>query len=145
MSVAAVTGTETVVLVVCTGGAPSASASAGLTRVRSAADGVVSLDKADSLDVVSWRGTAAAAVAVAVVVVTVSRSSGRLNCTLGVGPIRMGSRSLQTFNGVPRATGVGLHGSQIMAFKRVVSPTSYFHSALQCSAHSAFRSSAHLF
>ena len=46
------------------------SASAGLTRVRSGTDCVV------SLDVVSWLGAAAVAV------VTVSGSSGGLNCTL---------------------------------------------------------------
>ena len=43
------------VVVLCTGGAPSASASAGLTRVRSASDCVV------SLDVVSRHGTSAVA------------------------------------------------------------------------------------
>ena len=48
VSTVAVTGTETVARVLCTSGATSASASAGLTRVRSAADCVV------SLDVVSW-------------------------------------------------------------------------------------------
>ena len=56
VSVVAVTGSETVVLVLYTGGAPSASVSAGPTRDRSAADCVV------SLDVVSWLGTAAASV-----------------------------------------------------------------------------------
>ena len=39
----AVTGTEPVVLVLCTGGTPPASASASLARVRSATDCVVSL------------------------------------------------------------------------------------------------------
>ena len=106
----AVTGTETAVLVLCTGGAPSACSSAGLTRVRSATDCVV------SLDVISWLGTV-----VAVAVVAVPGSSGRLACTLGIGPIRMGSRSLRTTNGLPRVTGDGFHGSQTMAFKRVVS------------------------
>ena len=62
----AVTGTETAVLVLCTGGAPSTSASAGLTRVRSVTDCVV------SLAVVSWLGTAAVAV------FAVSGSSGGL-------------------------------------------------------------------
>ena len=100
----AVTGTETVVLVLCTGGAPSASASASLTRVRSASDCVVSLDKADS-----------------VVSHDVVGSSCGLECALGIRPITMGSQSLRTFNGLPRVTGVGFHGSQIMAFKSVVS------------------------
>ena len=44
---------ETDVLLLCTGGGPSASVSAGLTRVRSATDFVV------SLDVVFWLGAAA--------------------------------------------------------------------------------------
>ena len=39
----------------------------------------------------------------------------------GLGPIKMGSRSLRTFSGIPRVTGVGFHGSQTMAFKRAVS------------------------
>ena len=71
----AVTGTETVVLVHCTSGAPTASASAGLTRVRSVTD---------CLDVVPWLGTAAVAV------VAASGSSGGLKCALGIGPIKMG-------------------------------------------------------
>ena len=54
----AVTGTETVVLVLCTSGALPASVSVGLTRVRSATDCVV------SFDVVSWHGAAVAVVAV---------------------------------------------------------------------------------
>ena len=66
VSAVAVTGTVGVVLVLCTGGAPSASVSAGLTRVRFATGVVV------SLDVVSWLGAAAA------VIVVVSGSSGRL-------------------------------------------------------------------
>ena len=81
----AVTGTETVARVLCTSDAPSASASAGLTRVRSAADCVV------SLDVVSWLGTADVTVAV----VAVSGPPGGLKCPLGIGPIKMGSRSLR--------------------------------------------------
>ena len=77
VSVVAVTGTETAVMFLCTGGAPSASVSAGLTRALSATDCVV------SLDVDSWLGAAAT-------VVAVSGSSGRLNCPLGIGPIKMG-------------------------------------------------------
>ena len=81
VSVVAVPGTETAVLVLCcTSGAHSASVYAGLTRVRSATDCVV------SLDVVSWLGAAA--------VVAVSGSSGRLKCSFGIGLIKMGSRSL---------------------------------------------------
>ena len=45
----AVTGTETVVVVLCTAGAPSASASVDLTRVRSVTDCVVSLDVVSGL------------------------------------------------------------------------------------------------
>ena len=66
-------------------------------------------------DVFSWMGAGAAAV------VTESGSSGRLTCTLGIGPIRTGSRSLRTFRGLPSVTGVGFHGSQTMAFRRLVS------------------------
>ena len=55
---------EDVVFVLCTGGAPSASASGNLTRVLSAAECV------GVPDVVSWTGTAGAAV------VTASGSSG---------------------------------------------------------------------
>ena len=91
-----------VVLVFCTGGAPSASESGNLTRVRSATDCVV------VPDVVSRFG-----------VVAVSGSSAGLTYNVGIGPIRIGSRSLRTFNGLPRVTGVGFHGYQI-AFKRVV-------------------------
>ena len=98
-----------VVLVFCTSGAPSASDSGNLTRVRSATDCVI------VPDVVSRFGVAGAAVA------TVSASSGGLTCNLGIGPIKIGSRSLRAFNGLPRVTGVGFHGSQIMAFRRVVS------------------------
>ena len=106
VSAVVVTGTGGVVLVLCTGGAPLASDSGNLTRIRYAT--VVP-------GVVSWLNAAGAAV------VAVSGSSGGLTCTLGIGPIRMGSRSLRTFNGLPRVTGVGFHGSQIIAFKRVVS------------------------
>ena len=125
----AVTGTETLVLVLHKSGAP-----AGLTRVRSATRCDV------SLDVVSWLGAAVA-------VVAVSGSSGGLTCTLGIDPIRRGSRSLRTFSGLPRVSGVGFHGSQTRAFKRVLSqrrlsPLS-MHGFDPC--HSVFRSSAHLF
>ena len=112
----AVPGTETAVLVLCSGGAPSASSSAGLTRARSVADCVV------SLDVVSWLCAAAA-------VVVMSGSSGRLERIFGIGPIKMGSRSLRTLRGLPRVTGVGLHGSQTMSFTRAS-----FHSKLKCTA-----------
>ena len=132
----AVTGTETVVLVLCTSGAPSASASAGLTRIRSATDCGV------SLDVVSGLGTAAVAV------IAVSGSSGGLLPTLGIG-IAVGSRSLRTFNGILRVPGVGFHGFQTMAFKRVVSHRRLSTLRFQCTAskscHSVFRSNAHLF
>ena len=70
VSVVAVPGIETAVFVLCTGGAPSASVSAGLTRVRHATDCVV------SLDVVSWLGDAAS------VVVLVSGSSGKFEMCL---------------------------------------------------------------
>ena len=94
-------------------------------------------------DVVSRFGAAGAAVA------TVSGSSGGLTCTLGIGPIKIGSRSLRTFNGLPRVTGVGFHGSQIMAFRRSRIPASSLHSAFQRTAcepcHSVYRSNAHLF
>ena len=104
VSAVVVTGTVGVVLVFRTGGAPSASDSGNLTRVRSATDCVV------VPDVVSRFG-----------VTTVSASSGGLTCNLGIGPIKIGLRSQRTFNGLPRVTGVGFHGSQIMAFRRVVS------------------------
>ena len=102
-----VTGTDDVVFVLCTGGAPSALASGNLTRVLSAAECVA------VTDVVSWMGTTGAAA------VTASGSSGSVNRTLGIGPIRMGSRSLRTFKGLPRVTGVGFHGSNTMAFRRL--------------------------
>ena len=102
-----VTGTDDVVCVLCTGGAPSASASGNRTRALSAADRLA------VADVVSWMGTAIAAV------VTASGSSGSVNRTLGIGPIRMGSRSLRTFKGLPRVTGVGFHGSHTMTFRRL--------------------------
>ena len=110
----AVTGTETVVLVLCTSGAPSASASAGLTRVRSATDCVV------SFDVVSWLRTVADAV------VAVSGSSGGLLLALGIG-ITMGSRSLRTFIGIHRVPGVGFHGSKTT----VVIPLCVFNARLR--------------
>ena len=70
-------------LVLCSSAAPSVSVSAGLRRVHSETDFVV------SLGVVSSVGAAA-------VVVVVSGSSGRLKCTFGISPIKMGSRSLRT-------------------------------------------------
>ena len=106
VSAVVVTGTVGVVLVFRTGGAPSAFDSGNLTRVRSATD----CDCVVVPDAVSRFGVA-----------TVSGSSGGLTCNLGIGPIKIGSRSLRTFNGLPRVTGVGFHGSQIMAFRRVVS------------------------
>ena len=109
--VSAVVVTGTVVLVFRTGGAPSASDSGNLTRVRSATD----CDCVVVPDAVSRFDAAGAAVA------TVSGSSCGLTCTLGIGPIKIGSRSLRTFNGLPRVTGVGFHGSQIIAFRRVTS------------------------
>ena len=109
VSAVAVTGSVGLVLVLCTGGAPSDSDSGNLTRLRSATACVV------VPGVISWLVAAGAAV------VAVAGSSGGLTCTLGIGPFLMGSRSLRTFNGLPRGTGVGFHGSQIMAFKRVVS------------------------
>ena len=96
-----------VVLVFCTGGSPSASASGNLTRVLSAADCVA------VPDVVSWMGIAGFAA------VAAPGSSGDVNCTLGIGPVRMGSRSLRTFKGLPRVSGVGFLGFQSMAFKRL--------------------------
>ena len=66
VSAVAVTGTLGVLLVLYTGGAPSASDSGNLTRVRSATDCVV------VPSVVSWLGAAGAAV------VAVSGSSGGL-------------------------------------------------------------------
>ena len=102
-----VTGTDDVVFVLCTGGPPSASASGNRTRAFSATDCVA------VADVVSWTGTAGAAV------VTASGSSGSVKRTLGIGPIRMGSRSLRTFRGLPRVTGVGFHGSHTVAFRRL--------------------------
>ena len=64
-------------------------------------------------DVFSLLGAGAGAV------VTESGSSGGLTCTLGIGRIRIGSRSLRTSRGLPRVTGVGFHGSQTMAFRRL--------------------------
>ena len=132
----AVTGTVGVVLVLCTGGASSASDSGNLTRVRSATDCVV------VPGVVSWLGAAGA------VVVAVSGSSGGLTCTLGIGPIRMGSRSLRTFNGLPRVTGVGFHGPRSWRSREwcsnAVSPLCVTtHDYEPC--HSVYRSNAHLF
>ena len=95
-----------------------ASNSGNLTRVRSATDCVV------VPGVVSWLGAAGA------VVVAVSGSSGGLTCTLEVGPIRMGSRSLRTFNGLLRVTGVGFHGSQ-NGVQECRVPTPSLHSAFQ--------------
>ena len=68
-----------------------------------------------SLDVVSWLGTADVTVAV----VGVSGPSGGLKCPLGHRSHQDGFTVTASFNNV---TGVGFHGSQIMAFKRVVSP-----------------------
>ena len=96
VSALAVTGTETVVLVLCTGWAPSASHAFVLRQI------VLS-----PLDVVSWLGAAAVAV------VTVSRSSGGFNCTLGIGPIKVGSRSLGTFNGMHRVPNHGVQESGV--------------------------------
>ena len=46
----------------------------------------------------------------------------------------------ETFNGLPRVTGVGFHGSQIMAFKRVVSQRRLSTSAFQrTTTNHAFR------
>ena len=45
----------------------------------------------------------------------------RFAMSFWLGPIKMGSRSLRTFSGIPRVTGVGFHGSQTMAFNRAVS------------------------
>ena len=106
---------------------------------------VLSLDKVDcvvSLDVVSWLGTAAVAVN------AVSGSSGGLIRTLGIGPIRMGSRSLRTFNGLPHVTGVGLTGSTSWRSREwcpnVALPLCVsMHGFEPC--HSVFRSGAHLF
>ena len=89
-------------------GAPSASVSAGLVRALSAG-ACSAADSIVCLDLFPWLGTAA-----------VSGSSG-LHCALGIGPIKIGSRSLRTFSGLPRVTGVGFHGSQTMAFKRMIS------------------------
>ena len=112
---------ENVVLVLCTGGILPLPAS----HVFVLRHCVLSPDRANcvvSLDVVSWLGTAAVAVAV----VAVSGSSGGLNCTLGIGPIKMVTRSLRTFNDLPRVTGVDSPKSQIMAFKESGVPTSSF-------------------
>ena len=76
---------------------------AGLTRVRSATDGVV------SLDLVSWLRTAAA--------VKVSGSSGRLLLELVPSRWVHGRCELSV---VFLGSHVVLHGSQTMAFKRVV-------------------------
>ena len=116
VSAVVVTETVGVVLVFCTGGAPSASDSGNLTRVRSATDCVL------VPDVVSRFGVA-----------TVSASSGGLTCNLGIGPIKIGSRSLRTFNGLPRVTGVGFHGSRSWRSGESY-PTSSLHSAFQRTA-----------
>ena len=70
VSVVAVAGIQTVVLVLCTSGAPSTFFSAGLTCVLSLTHCV------DSLGVVSWLGTA---------VVDVWGLPGRSRCTLVIG------------------------------------------------------------
>ena len=56
VSVVAAPGTETADPVLCTGGAPSASVSVGLTRVRSATDCVVSLGVISSLGAAAVAG-----------------------------------------------------------------------------------------
>ena len=117
-----VTGTDDV-FVLCTGGAPSASASGSRTRVLSAADCVVVVP-----DVFSWMGAAGAAV------VTASGSSGGVKCALGIGPTRMGSRSLRTFRGLPHVTGVGFDVFPLCVSTRGFEP-----------CHSVLRSNAHVF
>ena len=133
VSAVVVTGTVGVVLVFCTGGAPSASDSGNLTRVRSATD----CDCVVVPDAVSRFGAAGAAVA------TVSASSGGLTCNLGIGPIKIGSRSLRTFKRsssrdwcrFPRIPNHGVQESRI--------PASSLHGCEPC--HSVYRSNAHLF
>ena len=63
-----------------------------------------------------------------------SGSSGGVKCTLGIGPTRMGSRSLRTFRGLPRVIGVGFDVFPLCVSTRGFEP-----------CHSVLRSNAHLF